>query len=77
MNINPMQLMQMKGEIEKFDSRHPKLQMFLKDAMSRVDTGAVIEMSVTDATGNKVRTNFRVTQEDKALLHQISSMLGK
>lgn len=77
MNINPMELLQMKGELQGFNERHPKLQMFFADASNRLDTGSVLEISVTDPQGNRIRTNIRVTPEDKALLQKLTSLIQK
>lgn len=76
MNINPMALMQMKQKVEEFNSRHPKLGMFFRDAGGRVDTGAVLELSVTSPDGEKIRTNFRVCEEDKELLAMLQALIG-
>lgn len=77
MNINPLQLMQMKGELDSFKERHPKLELFFMDAIGKVDVGSVLEVSVTSPLGNKIRTNFRVTPEDKMLMEKLSSMMKK
>lgn len=75
MNINPLMLMQMKGEIDSFKARHPKLELFFADAVGRIDTDSVLEISVTSPQGSKMRTNIKVTPEDKALLEKLGSML--
>lgn len=74
MSVNPMAFMQIKSMVEGFNARHPKLGMFLRDAGPRIDTGAVLELSVTSPNGEKIRTNFRVTEEDKELLAMLGSM---
>lgn len=75
MGINPMDLLSLRGDLQAFDQRHPKLKMFLSDAAKRLDTGAVLEISVTDADGNKIRTNFRVMDEDKQMLQKLFSLV--
>ncbi|WP_294836052.1 hypothetical protein [uncultured Eubacterium sp.] len=77
MAFNPMALLQIKEKAEGFNSRHPKLAMFFKDAGSRIDTGAVLELSVTTPDGNKIRTNFRVCEEDKEFLAMLTSLAGQ
>lgn len=77
MAINPMDLLNLKGELKGFNARHPKLKMFLADASRRLDTGAVLEVSVTDTNGQKIRTNIRVTDEDKAMLATLVGMIQK
>lgn len=77
MNINPGALFKMKEMTEGFNARHPKLAMFFADAGNRIQPGAVLELSVTDVNGDKIRTNFRVTQEDKELLDTLGAMIKK
>lgn len=76
MAFNPMALLQIKQAIEGFNSRHPKLAMFFNDAGARIDTGAVLEISVTTVSGEKIRTNFRVTDEDRELFSTLSSLIN-
>lgn len=75
MTINPMLLMQLKSEIENFKARHPKLEPFFADAANRMDTGSVLEISLTTSGGQKIRTNIKITPEDKQLLEKLSSSL--
>ena len=72
MNINPMQLMKIKDQLTAFDGRHPKLKHFFADMRGRTVPGAVLEFCITDS--NKIRTNFRVTDEDKEVLDTLMSM---
>lgn len=76
MNVNPMAIMKLKGLVDGFRTRHPKLIMFFKDAGHRIDTDAVLELSVTSPNGEKIRTNFRVTPEDKELISAISELVA-
>lgn len=75
MSINPMMLMKFKEMTDGFNQRHPKLQLFLRDVAPMVDTGAVLELSITSPDGVKKRTNIRVTEEDKELLDTIGGLL--
>lgn len=77
MAFNPMALLQQKEKVEGFNSRHPKLAMFFNDAGARIDTGAVLEISVTTVSGEKIRTNFRVAEEDKELFSMLSSIINQ
>ena len=77
MAFNPMALLQLKEQVEGFNSRHPKLAMFFNDAGARIDTGAVLEISVTTVSGEKIRTNFRVAEEDKELFSMLSSIINQ
>jgi hypothetical protein len=75
MNFNPMQLMQIKTDIDGFKARHPKLEYFFADAINRMDEGSILEISLTDTNGSKIRTNLKVTPEDKALIEKLSNMM--
>lgn len=75
--MNPMALLKIKEMADGFNARHPKLSLFFRDARGKIDTGAVLELSVTTPNGEKIRTNFRVADEDKELLEAISSLVGK
>jgi hypothetical protein len=75
--MNPMFLMQIKGEIDKFNQRHPKLQLFFADAMQRMDTNDVLEISLTKPDGTRMRTNIKVSAEDKQLLQNLTDSLSK
>lgn len=76
MNINPMLLLKMKDGLKEFNIRHPKFRRFLVGTLKQVDVGSVVEVSITDPNGNKVRTNLRVTDEDKEFLSNMMSLLG-
>lgn len=76
MSINPTALFRIKEMASGFNARHPKLTMFFADAGSRIAPGAVLELSVTDVNGEKIRTNFRVAPEDKELLDMIASLIS-
>ena len=75
--MNPMALLKIKEMADGFNARHPKLALFFRNAGNKIDTGAVLELSVTTPNGERIRTNFRVTGEDKELLQAISSLVGK
>lgn len=75
MSINPMMFLQLKGEADKFKERHPKLELFFLDAVGRMEVGSVLEVSLTAADGQKMRTNFKVTAEDKKLFEELKSAM--
>lgn len=77
MNINPMILVKLKGMLSGFKSRHPKLLRFFKDAGHKIDVDSVLEFSVTTPDGEKIRTNFKVTPEDKEMIMAVLELAGK
>ena len=76
MAVNPMFLMQIKGELDRFNQRHPKFQMFFADAMQRMDSDDVLEISLTKPDGSRMRTNIKITDEDKHLLQNLIGTMG-
>lgn len=74
--MNPMFLMQIKSELEAFNSQHPKLRLFFKDAIKKTDVGDIMEISLTKADGSKMRTNIRISPEDKSLLENLMGSIG-
>lgn len=77
MAFNPMMIMQIKNELEKFNARHPKLQMFFANVVGQVQPDDVLEISVTRPDGNKVRTNIKITSEDTELIKSLVDMIAK
>lgn len=76
MAMNPMMLMKLKGMLEGFQQRHPRVQPFLRDAAGRIQEGTVIEMTVTGPDGHSITSNIRVSAEDMELLRQAKEFSG-
>lgn len=76
MAMNPMVLMKLKGMLDGFQSRHPRVLPFLKDASSRIQEGTVIEVKVTSPDGHSITSNIRVTAEDMELLREAKEFSG-
>lgn len=76
MAMNPMLLMKMKGMLEGFNKRHPRVLPFLNDAGSRIQEGTVIEVTVTGPDGHSITSNIRVTAEDMELLRDAKELSG-
>lgn len=72
--MNPMNMMKMKGLMDKFKENHPKVPMFFQSASQCVGEGSVIDISVTTADGKSLCTNMKVTKEDLELLEQLKEM---
>lgn len=77
MGINPMKLLQYKNAWEQFQNNHPKLPKFF-EAVSReaLDTGTVIEMTVTTADGKNYVSNIRLTESDVEMIKSIREEFG-
>ena len=75
--MNPIALMQIKPMFESFSSRHPKFVQFFGYAAQSMGENSLLEISVTDANGQKAVTNIRVSQEDIELIEQLKNLMGK
>jgi len=76
MNINPLQMMQIKESLDRFTSAHPKVMPFFQAIMREgIDEGSIIEMKVTTAQGRNYISSIRVTEEDMELFRQLKSSM--
>ena len=68
--MNPMNLLQLKPALERFRANHPKLLDFIRavGADESIGEGAVIELTITDASGKSKTANIKVLQSDMELL---------
>lgn len=70
--MDPIKMMKMKGEFQKFRNRHPKVVDFLYVAKDKIDTGTVIEMKITPPnTDRAIVCNMKVSEEDIELLKSL------
>lgn len=75
--MNPIAMMQMKGQLEKFKTNHPKVLQFLAVAGQNIGENSVIEVKVTSPDGKELCTNMKVTADDLELLQKLQDMAGK
>ncbi|MCF0131606.1 MAG: hypothetical protein HUJ71_07735 [Pseudobutyrivibrio sp.] len=74
-NFNPADLFKITSAFNKFKSNHPKLLPFFKaSAPKLMQPGTVVEISVTDASGEKLETNLRIQESDIDLFNTLMSM---
>lgn len=76
MAVNPMQLMKLKGMLDGFQKRHPRVMPFFRDAAGRIQEGSIIEMKVTGPDGHSITSNIRVSAEDLEMLRQARDFSG-
>ncbi|MBQ0000889.1 MAG: hypothetical protein KBT01_05050 [Clostridiales bacterium] len=76
MAMNPMMLLKIKGMLDGFNQRHPRVLPFAKDASGRIQEGSILEVTVTDPSGHSITSNIRVTAEDMELIRQSKDFLG-
>lgn len=71
--MKPMAMMQIKNLLDQFKKNHPKVLQFFATASKRIQVGSVIEVNITDSDGKTICTNMRVTEDDIALIQQLSA----
>lgn len=64
MKMNPMQLLKMKENFDKFRERHPKFWPFLKTAIGKMEEGSILEVKLTNPDGHTATTNIKIGPED-------------
>lgn len=75
MAINPMQLLKLKDTLNAFRNRHPGFSRFVSAVRKEgIAEGAVLDIKITAPGGQTMATNFRVSQEDIALIRMLSEL---
>ncbi len=75
MALNPMQLMGLKNDLERFKNNHPKFIQFIQAmAQSGVQEGTILECKVISPDGQEIQANIKITQEDLALFQKLKDM---
>ncbi len=78
MAFNPADLFKVKSAAEKFNNNHPKLVPFFHAIQGKAMTpGTVIEMAVTDPSGERIETNLRVQESDIELIRLLMEIGAK
>ena len=67
--------MKAKKAWETFSGNHPKLQPFLGAAAGQIEENSIIEVAITNAAGEKITTNMRITASDMELFRQRKEMM--
>ncbi len=74
---NPAKLLQLKKQYSAFLDRHPKFMRYLAYITDHyMEEGAVMDLTVTDAKGQSLHGNARLTAEDVAFLKEVRQMLS-
>ncbi len=75
MALNPMQLMGLKNDLEKFKDNHPKFVQFIQAmAQSGIQEGTILECKVISPEGQEIQANIKITQDDLALFQKLKEM---
>ena len=73
--MNPGAIMQVMNAWNVFQGNHPKFPAFL-DALKRqgIKEDSIIEISITDPSGQKIETNIKVKASDLELFNSLKDM---
>ncbi len=78
MAFNPADLFRVRSAAETFNRNHPKLVPFFNAVQGKAMTpGAVIELAVTDPSGERIETNLRVQESDLELIKLLTEISSK
>ena len=73
--VNPMDFLKLKKMWEDFRDGHPRMMPFARAiAAGYIKEGTVFDLTVTDAAGNAVRGNFRLTEKDLELFRDLAEI---
>lgn len=73
--MNPMKLLELKSQWDKFNANHPKFAPFLRAvAANGVEEGTVIEINITTPEGKNFASNIKVTKSDLDLIETIKEL---
>ena len=75
MNINPMALLGLKNDFDKFKGNHPKFLQFVKAfTKAGIQEGTVMECKVITTDGQELQANIKVTADDLELLEKLKNL---
>lgn len=75
MNINPMALLGLKSDFEKFKDNHPRFLQFVKACTKAgMKEGTVLECKVLTTDGKELQTNIKITADDLELLEKLKNL---
>ncbi len=76
MAINPMQLMGMRSDFEKFRNNHPKFIQFVQAmAQGGLQEGTILECKVINPDGREMQANIKISQDDLELIQKIKGLM--
>lgn len=75
MGLNPMQLLGLKSDFDKFKNNHPRFFQFVSAvSQAGLNEGTILECKVVTPEGREMQTNIKITGDDLALLQKLKEM---
>jgi len=73
--LNPAKLLKLKGAWDTFTKNHPKFPLFLNAvSKSGLPEDSIIEINITNPSGQTFSTNVKITKSDRELFDTLSDM---
>ncbi|WP_294487973.1 hypothetical protein [uncultured Ruminococcus sp.] len=72
--MNPMAVMKLRPLMERF---HPAIPQFMHTAASGLEVDGFIGLKVTNAAGQKIEANIKLTEEDIELFNSFRELLAE
>lgn len=74
-DMNPMALLGLKNDFERFKKNHPKFIQFTKAfTKAGLQEGTVMECKVITPDGKELQANIKVTADDLELLEKLKNL---
>lgn len=75
MNINPVTLLGLKNDYDRFKNNHPKFMQFAKAfTKAGIQEGTVMECKVITTDGKELQTNIKITADDLELFEKLKNL---
>lgn len=76
MSLNPMKLLKLKENMNKFTTNHPKFSSFLGlVAQSEIQEGTILEVTVKYPDGKVVSSNLQLQQSDLEMIKDLKDLM--
>lgn len=73
--MNPMTLLGLRSDFEKFKKNHPKFIQFTKAfTKAGLQEGTVMECKVVTPDGQELQANIKITADDLELLEKLKNL---
>lgn len=73
--MNPMDILSLKNDFQKFQGNHPKFIQFCKAvAQNGISEGTLLECTVKTPEGQTMQANIKITMDDLELIEKIKRM---
>ncbi|WP_295153461.1 hypothetical protein [uncultured Ruminococcus sp.] len=75
--MNPMAVVKLKPQLDKFTENHPGIPQFLHTAASGMEEDGYVQLKVTNAAGQKIEANIKLTADDIELFDSLREILSQ